>query len=67
MLRRIQGDPGTADNRPHLTDLGGGIEEIERLLSQREPIYRVVMSDEVDVTNLTPQQAAERIVELVQS
>ena len=40
LLRRIQGDPGTSDNRPSLTSLGGGIEEIQAVLEQREPIYK---------------------------
>ncbi|MGA3067005.1 MAG: shikimate kinase [Tepidisphaeraceae bacterium] len=66
LLRRIQADPGTADNRPNLTHLGGGIEEIERLLSQREPIYRLVASAELDVTELTPQQAALQIAAMIE-
>ncbi len=32
LLRRIQSDPGTSDNRPNLTNLGGGIEEIQAVL-----------------------------------
>ncbi len=46
LLRRIQRDPGTSDNRPNLTNLGGGIEEIEAVLERREPIYRAPMSAE---------------------
>jgi shikimate kinase len=65
LLRRIQGDPETSDNRPNLTNLGGGIEEIEVLLKQREPIYRALMSAEIDVTNLSPQQAADRLAKLI--
>ena len=65
LLRRIQGDPATSDNRPNLTNLGGGIEETEALLKQREPIYRSVMSAELDVTGLTPRQAAERLAKMI--
>ncbi|HEX4056307.1 MAG TPA: shikimate kinase [Tepidisphaeraceae bacterium] len=65
LLRRIQGDPATSDNRPNLTNLGGGIEEIEAILKQREPIYRSVMSAELDVTGLTPRQAAERLAKMI--
>jgi shikimate kinase len=65
LLRRIQGDPATSDNRPNLTDLGGGIEEIEGLLSRREPIYRAVKHLELDVTNLSPDQAAEEIERMI--
>lgn len=65
LLRRISGDAGTSDNRPHLSNLGGGIEEIQEVLAQREPIYRAAMTDELDVTHLTPDQAAEQIVRLL--
>jgi shikimate kinase len=65
LLRRIQSDAGSSDNRPNLTSLGGGIEEIEALLTQREPIYRSAMNAELDVTELSPQQAAERIAEMI--
>jgi shikimate kinase len=65
LLRRIEGDAGTSDNRPNLTSLGGGIEEIEAVLEQREPIYRSLMSMEIDVTNLSPEQAADRLAKLI--
>jgi shikimate kinase len=64
LLRRITTDPATSDNRPNLTSLGGGIEEIQTLLEQREPIYRAAMTHEIDVTNLTPQQVADRLAKL---
>jgi shikimate kinase len=64
LLRRIKMDPATSDNRPNLTTLVGGIEEIQALLEQREPIYRAAMTHEIDVTNLTPQQVAQRLAEL---
>jgi shikimate kinase len=57
LLRRIQSDASTAANRPALTDLGGGIEEIARLLAIREPLYREVMSSELEVTNLSVDEA----------
>lgn len=66
LLRRIRDDPGTSDNRPDLTDLGGGIEEIETLLRRREPIYRAAMDVELDVTNLSPEQAAEEVARMIQ-
>ena len=65
LLRRIEADPGTSDNRPSLTKLGGGIEEIEALLEQREPIYRALMSEEIDVTKLSAEQAADRLAKLL--
>jgi shikimate kinase len=63
--RRIIGDAGTSDNRPALTSLGGGLEEIQSLLSQREPIYRAAMTAELDVTHLSPDEAVVYIVRLL--
>jgi len=63
--RRIHADPQTAENRPALTGLGGGIEEIERLLADREPIYRACMTAELDVTNLSPEEATVYIARLL--
>ena len=65
LLRRIQADPATSDNRPNLTNLGGGIEEIQALLSRREPIYKAAMSAELDVTNLSPAEVVERLATII--
>ena len=59
--RRIQADPATAANRPALSALGGGIEEIKAKLAEREPIYRAAMTAELDVTNLSPENATTYI------
>jgi shikimate kinase len=66
LLNRINADAGTSDNRPPLTDLGGGLEEIQKLLRQREPIYRGIMTAELDVTRLSPDQAALEIERLLE-
>jgi shikimate kinase len=57
LLRRVQADPRSAENRPNLTNLGGGIEEIRQVLAQREPIYREVKHIELDVTRLSIDEA----------
>lgn len=62
LLRRIQADPATAADRPALTRLGGGLEEIMTILEQRRPVYRAVADRILDVTSLSPEQAAEQIV-----
>jgi shikimate kinase len=62
--RRILSDPQSAATRPNLTSLGGGIEEIQKMLAEREPIYRKVMHAELDVTHLTPEDAVVYIVRL---
>lgn len=39
---RIAADQATAANRPNLTSLGGGLEEVAAMLRLREPLYREV-------------------------
>ncbi len=65
LLKRIQSDPNTAANRPNLTNLGGGEAEIRKVLTDREPIYRQMAHAELDVTNLTPDEAIVYIVRLL--
>jgi shikimate kinase len=65
LLERIQSDPQTVVNRPNLTGLGGGIEEIRTLLAQREPLYREVATAELDVTNLSVEDAVVYITRLI--
>jgi shikimate kinase len=62
---RIHADPKTAATRPNLTQLGGGIEEIQKLLEAREPLYRQIKTAELDVTRITPDQALIYIARLV--
>jgi shikimate kinase len=65
LRRRIAADPGTSDNRPNLTGLGGGVGEIESLLVVREPIYRAAMSRELDVTDLTPEEVVAELARMI--
>ena len=65
LLNRVQNDPNSADTRPNLTTLGGGIDEIRLKLVEREPIYRQVMDAEVDVTNLTPADVVACIARML--
>jgi shikimate kinase len=65
LLKRIESDPDTAANRPSLTNLAGGIEEIRSLLAVREPLYRSVKTAELDVTHLTPQDAVVYVTRLM--
>ena len=57
---RIQGDPTTAERRPALA--GGGLDEVERLLAVREPLYRSVADVEVAVGPVSPDRAADAIL-----
>jgi shikimate kinase len=63
---RIHSDPLTVHTRPSLTHLGGGIEEIRSLLAIREPLYRVVMTTELDVTHLSVDEAADALAARLQ-
>ncbi|HEV7300559.1 MAG TPA: shikimate kinase [Tepidisphaeraceae bacterium] len=63
--KRISADAATAANRPSLTELGGGLAEIEKLLQQREPIYREVMDVELDVTALSVDEAMARLAKMI--
>ena len=65
LVKRIQADPTSAEGRPDLTELGGGIEEIRKVLAEREPIYRSMMTAELDVTHLTPQDAVVYITRMM--
>ena len=65
LFEHISADPDTARTRPALTDLGGGVEEIRKLLTDREPIYRQAMTAELDVTHLSPEEAVVYIVRLL--
>lgn len=65
LYRRIQADEATSLMRPSLTGSGGSLEEVEQVLAQREPIYRSVMTAELDVTNLSVEDAVVYIVRLL--
>jgi len=65
LLKRIASDPGSSLSRPALTPLGGGIEEITQLLADREPLYREVATKELDVTNLSVEEAAKYVARLL--
>ncbi len=65
LVKRIGADPSTGEMRPDLTELGGGIEEVRKVLAEREPVYRSVMTGELDVTHLSPQDAVVYVIRLL--
>lgn len=65
LLQRIQGDVATAANRPNLTALGGGLEEVRQMLTLREPLYREVATVVVDVSREPVEQVVEQILRQV--
>ena len=62
--QRIQADAATSLTRPSLTQFAG-LEEIEKVLAEREPIYRAMMTGELDVTNLSVDEAVVYIVRML--
>jgi shikimate kinase len=60
--RRIHADATTAAERPDLTGLGGGVEEIRKVLEERDPVYREVADHVFNVTHTNPDEAARHIV-----
>jgi shikimate kinase len=62
LWQRLQQDAQTPHNRPHLTAKGGGIDEIRALAEARAPAYRAASDLALDVTHLTPEQAAEALL-----
>lgn len=57
---RISKDPSAAASRPNLTPIGG-LQEIESVLSKREPIYEAIADHIVDTFTMNPPQVAEAI------
>jgi len=60
--RRIQGDTATTVHRPNLTQHGGGVEEIQSLLTERDPIYRELADSVLEVTYTDLDQATDQLL-----
>ena len=65
LLKRIQADPATVETRPPLSPLAGSAEEIESMLKIREPLYREVMTAELDVTNLDLEETMKYVARMI--
>lgn len=63
LYRRIHRDPDTDGSRPALTEQGGGLQEIEQVLAERDPIYRMVADAVFDVTHTSVDEAARHIIQ----
>jgi shikimate kinase len=66
MIRRIQGDESSPEQRPKLSE-GDIYEETESLLRQRMPIYEDVADFSVDTSNLTIDGVVDQIVRYLQA
>jgi len=65
LYRRISGDTRSADTRPNLTNLGGGVDEITQMLEKRGPVYEAVADEVMDVSAISVEQAADRVLAIV--
>ena len=65
LYRRIKADPNSGGTRPSLTQFGGDIREIELLIALREPTYHQCKALEIDVTGITPDEAAASILKMI--
>ncbi|WP_237225746.1 shikimate kinase [Rubinisphaera sp. JC750] len=58
LLSRIQGDPTTASSRPSLTNLPAR-EEVERVLTERFPLYEEASHIQLDTSSQSPEELAK--------
>lgn len=62
LRRRIDEDPATASTRPSLTG-GSSAGEVEKVLAEREPLYRGAADLELDAGSLSAGELSRRIVD----
>jgi len=63
LAERIAADAASAATRPDLTGLGGGVEEVEAVLREREPVYRAVADEVFDVSHTNLDEAVRHIIQ----
>jgi shikimate kinase len=61
LCRRLDSDPATASRRPALTGLPGPA-EVERVVREREPLYREVAHVIVATDGLSPEAVVSAIL-----
>lgn len=62
LWRRIQADTQTADARPSLSGLGCSLDEVRKVLAEREPVYESLATQVFDVTHCKPDDAVTHII-----
>ncbi|MDX1564290.1 MAG: hypothetical protein R3236_02735, partial [Phycisphaeraceae bacterium] len=65
LAERIASDAGSEDQRPALTPLGGGLEEVSSTLALREPTYRTLADATYQTEGLHAGQVPEAAAELI--
>jgi shikimate kinase len=64
LVERIQSDKDSAANRPALTAMGGGLDEVRHVLEVRDPLYREVASHIMDASQPADEIAGMIIAQL---
>jgi shikimate kinase len=62
LLKRIEADKTSGATRPALSPAGGTLDEIQRILAEREPVYESLADKVFDVTHVTPDDAVLHII-----
>jgi len=65
LYHRIHSDDTTLAERPALTDKGGGIDEIQHVLTERGVVYEALADHIVDVNHMSPERAVDHIAALL--
>ncbi|MFC1757596.1 shikimate kinase [Planctomycetota bacterium] len=63
--RRISDDPASTTQRPNLTSIGGGLDEIKTVLETRLPLYRKCSDVEIDTEGKLPGEIVDEIINLL--
>ena len=63
---RLENDPTTSGRRPNLT-LAGGLAEIEQLIRDREPLYRLCADFKIATSETSPDVLAQTILKAWES
>jgi shikimate kinase len=64
LFQHIQADAATDANRPNLT-AAGGLEEVQKILEQRTPLYQAAADVAFEVTYLSIDDAAKRLAGVI--
>ena len=67
LYARSQIDAANAANRPSLTSIGGGLDEVRHMLAQREPVYKKLADHTIDVDHQSLAAAAAEIARIAKS
>lgn len=65
LYERSNVDTDNTDNRPSLTAKGGGLTEVQQMLAEREPTYKMLADHTIDVAQQFLPDAAQEIARII--